>query len=225
VTAGARGIFFDVDGTLVDTAYIHTVTWWQALRRHGHDVPMALIHRSIGMGGDQLLDHVLPERDRSGDEAMKDVRVEYYKQYWDDLRPLPGARELVRECHRRGLRVVLASSAKPPELEALRRALDVDDALDDATGAGDADAAKPNPDILQVALSKVDIPPQSAVFVGDAVWDAVVARKVDVPFIGVESGGTSAAELRENGAVAVFKNPAELLEHLDGSPLAQLLRQ
>lgn len=115
------GVLFDVDGTLVDTPYLHAVCWSEALRQAGHDVPMATTHRAIGMGSDELLDHLLgDDRDKAGDEMMSTAHLTLYKQFWGRLRPLPGARELLTECARRGLRVVLASSATQEELEALR---------------------------------------------------------------------------------------------------------
>src|SRR3954468_11661013 len=88
---GRAGVLFDVDGTLVDSTYLHTVAWWGALRQYGHDVPMAEIHRAIGMGSDHILDHLLGEdRDTADDEALADAHAAVYGEYWDRLRPLPG---------------------------------------------------------------------------------------------------------------------------------------
>jgi phosphoglycolate phosphatase-like HAD superfamily hydrolase len=113
-------VLFDVDGTLVDTTYLHTVTWWEAIRDGGHDVPMAAIHRSVGMGSDKLLEHLLsPERDRSADDALRDGHASRYRAYWKRLRPLPGAADLLRACKGLGLKVALASSADPAELDVL----------------------------------------------------------------------------------------------------------
>src|SRR3954453_22765265 len=109
-----RGVLFDVDGTLVDTTYLHAVAWWEALRQFEHDVPMAKIHRAIGMGSDKILGHLLGEdRDRDSDTPLSEAHGVLYAAYWERLRPLPGARDLVRACADRGLKVVLASSAKP----------------------------------------------------------------------------------------------------------------
>jgi HAD superfamily hydrolase (TIGR01509 family) len=206
------GILFDVDGTLVDTTYLHTVAWWEALRQHDNDVPMAEIHRAIGMGSDRILEHLLgPDRDTDADDAMVKAHDILYGAWWERLRPLPSAPDLLRECAKRGLTVVLASSAKEAELKRLRRVLDADDVISAATSSADAENSKPAPDILQAALDQSDVDPDNCVFVGDAVWDVKAAGKLDIPCIGLECGGTSGAELTDAGAVATFRDPAALL--------------
>src|SRR3954467_2448527 len=134
-----EGILFDVDGTLVDTTYLHTVAWWEALRQHEYDVPMAEIHRSIGMGSDNILDHLLgPDRDTSGDDKLSEAHDILYGAWWERLRPLPGAADLLRACAERGFAVVLASSAKEAELSQLRRVVDAEDVITAATSSSDA---------------------------------------------------------------------------------------
>ncbi|MDQ1739874.1 MAG: hypothetical protein QOE53_1526, partial [Pseudonocardiales bacterium] len=132
---------------------------------------------------------------------------------------LPGARELVRHCHQAGLVTVLASSAGSAEFDVLTRVLDLDDVIDAATSSADADSSKPNPDIVLVALDKAGLQPRNAVFVGDAVWDVHASAKAGLRSVGLESGGTSAAELLEAGAVRTYRDPADLLAHFAGSPL------
>jgi HAD superfamily hydrolase (TIGR01509 family) len=208
-----RAVLFDVDGTLVDSNYLTTVAWWEAFAQAGHDVPMARIHRGIGMGSDQMLAELLPAgRDQAQDSDIISAHAALYSVYWSRLRPLPGAVRLLRACHDHGLRVILASSAGPREIEVLRAALDADDAIDAVTSAGDVDASKPAPDLVQVALRKADVGPGGAVFVGDAVWDAQACGRAGVPCVGLLSGGTSEAELRGAGAIRVYPGPAELLE-------------
>jgi HAD superfamily hydrolase (TIGR01509 family) len=217
------GVLFDVDGTLVDTTYLHAVCWWEALRQHDHDVPMAEIHRGIGMGSDKLLDHLLGEsRDHDADEAMSAAHEALYGAWWERLRPMPGAADLLRAVAGRGLAVVLASSAKDHELTKLRAVVGADDVITAATSSSDAEQSKPEPDILQAALDQSDVDPAAAVFVGDAVWDVVAAGKLGIPCIGLTCGGTSAAELTAAGAVATYKDPAELLASLDESAIAQI---
>ncbi|ASW54565.1 HAD family hydrolase [Plantactinospora sp. KBS50] len=217
------GVLFDVDGTLVDTTYLHTVSWWQAFRQQGHDVPMARIHRAIGMGSDQLLDHLLTdERDRDADQKLVTAHSTLFATYWQRLRPLPAATDLVRACAAGGLRVVLASSAAEPELAALRAVLGVDDVVHAITSSADARASKPAPDIVATALERAGLDPDRALFVGDSVWDVVAAAKLDVGCIGLTCGGTSREELAGAGAIAVYEDPADLLAAFGESPLSGL---
>ncbi len=216
-------VLIDVDGTLVDTNYLHAVTWWQAFGDAGHTVEMAEIHRAIGMGSDHLLDHLLGEnRDRSGDEGLSDAHTRYYRGYWERLASLPGAADLLRTCHVSGLRVVLSSSAKPDEMAVLRRAIGADDAIDEVVSSGDVESTKPAPDLVEVALRKAGVRAGQALFIGDSVWDVHAAARAGVPCLALTCGGTSAAELRDAGAVSVHDNPADLLRHLDTSPLSGL---
>ncbi|MCW3817525.1 HAD family hydrolase [Micromonospora sp. DR5-3] len=218
-----RGVLFDVDGTLVDTTYLHTVSWWEALRRADHRVPMAAIHRSIGMGSDKLLDHLLgPERDRDADGKLRDGHDASYAEYWERLTPLPRAVDLLRACAARGLRVVLATSAAEHEVAALRAALDADDVIDTVTSSADAQESKPAPDILVAALDQSGLAAERVVFVGDSVWDVAAAGRLDIPCIGLTCGGTSRAELAAAGAVAVYDDPAALLDALGESAIAAL---
>jgi HAD superfamily hydrolase (TIGR01509 family) len=211
---------FDVDGTLVDTNYLHAVTWWQAFGQAGHVVAMTDIHRSIGMGSDQMLDRLLPrDRDRDADADLRTSHSALYAAYWSRLRPLPRAADLLRACRDRGLAVVLASSADEPEFQALRAALDAEDAIDAATFSGDVQASKPAPDLVEVALDKAGVPPEEAVFIGDTVWDVQASQKAGVPCIGLLSGGISRDELLTAGAAHVYAGPAELLADLDSSLL------
>jgi HAD superfamily hydrolase (TIGR01509 family) len=217
------GVLFDVDGTLVDTTYLHTEAWWEALRQHDRDVPMAEIHRAIGMGSDKILDHLLgDDRDRSEDEELRTAHDVLYAAWWERLRPLPGAAELLHAVAERGLAVVLASSAKAAELKVLRRVVRADDVIAAATSSADAEQSKPAPDILQAALDQSDVDPQRAVFVGDSVWDVEAAGRLHIPCIGLTCGGTSAEELTKAGAVATYEDPADLLAHLDQSAIAEL---
>jgi HAD superfamily hydrolase (TIGR01509 family) len=216
------GVLFDVDGTLVDSTYLHAVSWWEALRQHDADVPMAEIHRSIGMGSDKLLDHLLGRKRDLPDETYESAHDVLYGAWWERLRPLPGAADLLRAVAKRGLAVVLASSAKEAELTKLRRVIDADDVIAAATSSSDAERSKPAPDILQAALDQSDVDPRRAVFVGDSVWDVKAAARLDIPCIGLTCGGTSAAELSEAGTVANYDDPASLLAALDDSAIAAL---
>jgi HAD superfamily hydrolase (TIGR01509 family) len=218
---GVLAALFDVDGTLVDSNYVHAVTWWEAFLQAGHEVPMTRIHRAIGMGSERLLEKLLPaDRDREGDQVMLAAHESLYAAYWPKLRPLPGAAALLRACKARGLRVVLASSASARELEVLRKVIDAEDAVDAATSSGDVAESKPAADLVQVALEKAGVGADRAVFVGDTVWDVAACRKASVPCIALLSGGISAGELTDAGAAQVYHGPGDLLAHLQQSALA-----
>ena len=217
-----RAALFDVDGTLVDTNYLHAVTWWEAFAQAGHVVPMAEIHRAIGMGSGLMLDKLLPQDRDTGDDA--DIRAAHsalYATYRSRLRPLPGAADLLRACKRQGLAVVLASSADEPEFNMLRAVLDAEDAIDAATFSGDVEASKPAPDLVQVALDKAGVPAGQAVFTGNTVWDVQACQRAGVPCIGLLSGGLSRDELTSAGAAEVYPGPGDLLASLGESLLAR----
>ncbi|SOD73612.1 HAD superfamily hydrolase (TIGR01509 family)/HAD superfamily hydrolase (TIGR01549 family) [Jatrophihabitans sp. GAS493] len=218
-----RGVLFDVDGTLVDTTYVHTLCWTYALGSRGHDCPMATVHRSIGMGSTELLDHLLGAgRDRGEDDLLSAAHLTLYRQYWGRLRPIPGALDLLRGCRRLGLRSVLASSASDEELAMLRSTLNADELLHESTSSDDAASGKPQPDILQAAMEQGRLTRDGVVFVGDSVWDAQAAARAGIAFIGLTCGGTSAAELLDAGAVEVWRDPLELTGHVEESRIYAL---
>lgn len=223
---GARrnaAVLFDVDGTLVDSSYIHTLAWWRAFRQAGYDVPMASIHRSVGMGGDRILDSLLPsDRDTSEDSTIMTSHAAVFATYWPALRPLDGAKELLAQCHESGLAVALASSARDRDLQALRSTIGADAFIDAATSSSDAEESKPAPDILVAALKAVGVQASDSVYVGDAVWDIYAAGKLDIPAIGLTCGGTSEAELRDAGAVEIYESPRALLDNLATSIIGKL---
>lgn len=203
-----RAALFDVDGTLVDSNYLHTVSWWEAFTQAGHDVAMARIHRVIGMGSDRMLDAVLSaDRRRDDDDGIRAAHTALYLTYRDRVRSLPGAPELLRACQKSGLQVVLASSAGAAEFASLRRALDAEDAITLAVCGDDAESSKPAPDLVEVALLKARVPAGEAVFVGDTLWDVEACQRAGVRSIGLLSGGICEAELRDAGQLPSTLTP------------------
>lgn len=220
------GVLFDVDGTLVDSTYLHAVAWARAFAQRGHHPRTASIHRAVGMGAQRLVQKVLGD-DAGEDEvsAIASAHGVLYAEWYSRLRAFDGSADLLRTCHERGLTVVLASSAGSGEMRVLRATLDADDAVDVATDSDDAASSKPAPDILQAALDKARLAATDVVFVGDAVWDVEACQRAGIPCIGVECGGTSRAELLEAGAVEVWRDPADLLSHLEESSVGRLLQR
>ncbi|MET9856207.1 HAD family hydrolase [Streptomyces sp. NPDC006450] len=216
-----RAALFDIDGTLADTNHLHVVSWWEALRQHGHRVPMHDIHRAIGLPGEDFLAHLLDDdRDGGDDELLSAAHDTLYATYFDRLPALDSAADLLRTLAAAGWNVVLVTSAKDRELDALRRAVDADDALTDTVTSEDVEQGKPAPDPLLHALDLAGAPPERAVFVGDTVWDMKAAVRAGVIGIGLLCGGIPRADLEEAGAAAAYRDPAHLLADLADSPFS-----
>jgi HAD superfamily hydrolase (TIGR01509 family) len=215
-------VLFDIDGTLVDSNYVHVNAWLHAFRAVGHPVDAWRVHRGQGMGSSQLLATLLGEAAEQIGPQAKQHHSEHYRQTSDLLRTFDGVRELVAAVAQRGVKIVLASSAAPDELDRLRTILDIEDTVAEFTAAQDVEAAKPEPDLVHAALQRAGVTADRAVFVGDTVWDVQAAGKAGVPCVGVLSGGISAAELTMAGAVAVYDDCRALLHELDTSPLADV---
>lgn len=216
-----RAAIVDIDGTLVDTNHHHVIAWQRAMAAAGHDAPAWRIHDAMGMGGDQLVAQVLGDDAEAADgDAIRDAEHQRYAELIDEVRPLPGAAALLRALRDLGLAVVLASSAKPEELDRYLDLLDARDVVSAWTSAGDVDRTKPAPDVVQAALDQAG--ERDAVMLGDTVWDVRSAARAGIPTIGVRSGGVSESELRAAGATDVYADAAELVDALDHDPPAVL---
>jgi HAD superfamily hydrolase (TIGR01509 family) len=217
-TGAAGGVVFDVDGTLLDTNYLHVAAWWEAFRERGYDIRCADVHRALGKGSSDLVEQALGKPDPSVIEAHS----RYFAPYLGRMRPLPGAADLLRATARLGLRVVLATSAKDEEIDLMLDALGARDSIGTVVSSGDVDQAKPEPDIVVRALSESGIDPGRAVMVGDAVWDMIAARRAGIRGIGLLSGGIAEQELREAGAVEIYADAAALLGQIPASVIGRL---
>jgi HAD superfamily hydrolase (TIGR01509 family) len=210
-----RAALFDVDGTLVDSNFLHVHAWSVAFAEAGTPVTAVEILRRIGMSGEQLVDELAGE----GRDDINDGWRRAFDQLKPRLRAFDGAAELLRELHDRGVRVVLATSSPEEDVEALRAAIGADDAIDAVTSAGDVKEAKPAPDIFSTALERAGVDAADAVVIGDTVWDVEAARRSGLECIGVLTGGICRGDLEQAGALAVYDSVAHLLDELDSSPL------
>jgi len=211
-----RAVLFDIDGTLVDTNYLHAVAWRRVFLEHGEpEITTARIHRLVGMGTDELLE-TLCGRPRP---ELKDERARQFETLKPEIRAYPRAGDLLRAVHDRGIRVVLATSAEKSDLESLLEAIDAEEAIDGVTSAEEVEGAKPAPDLFCVALELAGTAPDATVVVGDTVWDVKAATRAGLACVAVTSGGICRAELEAAGAVAVYDDVAAILDDLDGSPL------
>ena len=223
MTEGNRpAVLFDVDGTLVDSNYLHVHAWYRAFDESGVGVEAWRIHRSIGMDGSTLVASLAEGADDDTRSKIKDLHSRYYKESASLLRRLPGASELVKRVDALGLQVVLATSAPDDELAILREVLACDDLVAVVTSSKDVDTAKPQPDIIDVALRRAGVGADAAVFIGDTVWDVEACNRARVPTIAVLTGGVSRGELEKAGAHAVFENAQQLCDQVDGTLIAKL---
>jgi HAD superfamily hydrolase (TIGR01549 family) len=209
----------DIDGTLVDTNYQHAIAWYRAFLQSGKVLPIWRIHRHVGMGGDQLVASLAGEEfdAEHGDDVRAAEKV-LYMALIEEVRPFADARALLEHLKSRGHAVVLASSAKPDEVEHYLDLLTARDLADDWTHAGDVEKTKPEPDLVAAAVEKAG--GGEAVMVGDSTWDCEAAKRAGLETVAVLTGGFSEAELREAGATAVFPSLSELLSGLDATPLS-----
>lgn len=220
----AAAILFDIDGTLVDSTYHHAVAWQRAFGRHEISLPMWRIHRTIGMGGDKLVGEVAGPgiEERLGDTLRAQWREEYLA-IKGEVRPLPGASELIKKLAGQGYVVALASSGDP---EFAAEALDDLEIRDDVSllkTSEDVDGSKPEPDLVNVTLEAVGV--QRALLVGDTPYDVEAAGRAGLLCIGLRSGGYSEAELVEAGATLVVDAPEDLVDldwehYLSRTPLS-----
>ncbi len=212
-------LVLDVDGTLLDTNYLHVIAWWESFLAAGYEVSCFDIHRALGHGGEELVETLIGH----GDTSV----VEGHRERWAPLRerclPFHDVAELIRTAAARGAQVVYCTSGNDQDVEDFRRKIGCDDVVAAVVDASDVEQAKPAPDIVQAALDAVGVAPQDAVMVGDTVYDVRAAAAAGVACIGLLCGGIGERELTEAGAVAVYGNPAELLRELDDSPVGRLL--
>jgi HAD superfamily hydrolase (TIGR01549 family) len=208
----------DVDGTLVDTNYHHTLAWARAFADVGVYVPLWQIHRHMGMGGDKLVAALMgDEGEEKVGGAVREAENGRYRELIDEVRPFEGARELLVFLRDRGHTVVLASSAKQEEVDHYLDLLAARDIAQAWTTSADVQATKPEPDLVLAAQQKAGGGP--SVLVGDSTWDCEAADRAGIDSIAVLTGGFAADELRDAGAVAVFESLPELSQGLQGTPL------
>jgi HAD superfamily hydrolase (TIGR01509 family) len=215
---GGAAFLFDLDGTLVDSVYQHVLAWREAMAGVGIELAVWRIHRRIGMSGGLMANAILRETGHAvtPEEAGRLLRLhaEAYARLADQVRPLPGARDLLAYLSRAGVPWAIATSGR---LESARPTLE---ALGVAAGApvvtrDQVAHAKPDPDLFLAAAERLGVPIGDAVVVGDSVWDLLAARRARALGVGLLSGGYGQDELERAGAYRVYLDPADLLRHLD----------
>ena len=212
-------LILDVDGTLLDTVYLHVLAWWESFLAEGHEVSCFDIHRAIGQSSEELVEALIG----TSDEQL----TKGHSERWAPLRkrciPFHDVPELIRAAAERGLKVVYCTSGSEDDVADFREKIGCDDVVAAVVNSGDVEHSKPAPDIVRAALDAVGVAPERAVMLGDTVYDVRAAAAAGVACIGLMCGGIGERELLDAGAVAVYGNPSELLQDLEGSPVGRLL--
>lgn len=217
----ARGVIFDVDGTLIDSNDAHARAWVDALAEHGHPVDFARVRPLIGMGGDKLLPEVIGvAEDTAEGKAITKRRADVFRSHHlPELRPFPKARELIERLERDGKLVTIASSATEEDLAALLDKAGLRHLVEHAASKDDAERSKPDPDIVHAALVRLGLPRRDVFMVGDTPYDVEAALRAGIRAIAFRCGG-GWPDSAFAGADAIYDGPAALLAHVDDSPIA-----
>src|SRR5918992_5630692 len=204
-------VVLDVDGTLMDTNYLHTEAWARAFERAGHRVPRVRLHREVGKGAGLLIQEFVDDDETV--EKIQGFHTEVYEELQEYGHPLPGAKELISSLKERGYGVWFVTSAKDEELEHHMQELEAEGSVSGVVNSSAVENPKPAPDIFELALERAGASPDETVAVGDAIWDIESASAAGIRTVAVLTGGAFSEEvLREAGAVEVYKNCAALLE-------------
>jgi HAD superfamily hydrolase (TIGR01509 family) len=211
-------LLFDLDGTLVDSVYQHVLAWRQALETEGIDLSVWRIHRRIGMSGGLFLKALDRELGRSlGEgvaERLRQTHAASYLKLWNQVRPLPGARELLSTLSSMRVPWAIATSGSQQTAKGPLGMLGIPEGTPIVTRDLVA-YAKPNPDLFLAAAERLRVPPGDCFVVGDSIWDLLAAQRAGALGVGLLSGGYGREELDSAGAYRVYDDPADLLAHLD----------
>lgn len=214
-----RAVILDVDGTLLDSNHAHAQAFVEAMRENGYSVEFATVRRLIGKGSDKLLPEAIGvSAESKAGQQIGDRKGELFKQLLPQLKPTPGAQQLVEKLREAGLKRVVASSAGADEIHLLLQQAGVARLIEDETTADDAEDSKPDPDIVLAAWRKTGARRGEAIMIGDTPYDVEAARRAGIEIIALRCGGWGDQDLA--GAVEIYDNPADLLRSWDASILA-----
>lgn len=216
-------VIFDLDGTLVDSNDLHVQAWQETFRHFGKEIPVTKLREQIGKGSDQYLPVFLNDEEmREIGKPMDEFRGKIFrKKYLHRVRPFRCVRELFERLCSDGKKIALASSAKADEVEYYQKLMGIERMIHCQTTADDVMHSKPKADVFIAALRLLGhLLPEEAVAIGDTVYDIEAAKKISLATVGLLCGGFSEDDLRDAGARAIFRDPADLLERYYRSPLA-----
>ena len=204
-------VVLDVDGTLMDTNYLHTEAWARAFEGAGHRVPRVRLHKQVGKGAGLLIREIVDDEETV--EKIQNLHSEYYEGLQEYGHPLPGAKELISSLKERGYEVWLVTSAKDEELEHHMQELEADGNIDGVVNSSAVENPKPAPDIFEETLRRAGATADETVAIGDARWDVQAAKAAGIRTVAVLSGGAFHEEdLKQAGAVDVYEDCAAILD-------------
>ena len=215
-----QGVLLDVDGTLIDSNEAHAQSWAETLRDIGRNVSVDEVRPLIGMGGDKIIPLLLGvDADSDIGKAATERRAAMFRElYVPNLRLTRGARELLKRLRDERLKLVIATSAAESELNTMLKRVGLEDLIEEKTSSKDADRSKPDPDIVQAALEKANLLPETAIMLGDTPYDIEAAQRAGVAVVALLCGGWNADALK--GAIAIYEDPADIVRHFTSSPFS-----
>ncbi|MDW5266836.1 MULTISPECIES: HAD family hydrolase [Acidobacteriaceae] len=218
-----EAVLCDIDGTLLQSNWLHAAAWKDAFAQIDIDVPLEDVRRQIGKGGDELIPVFVPWWKRKAvEQPLKRYREFIFRdQYLSQVEPFPKVRELLQHMKQAGIKISLASSAHQEELEDYKRIANIEDLVEASSSSDDASRSKPHPDIFEATLKKLGVASKNALALGDTPYDTEAAGKANVWTAGVTTGGWTEAELLAAGCIEVYRDVAELLENFEHSAFAK----
>ena len=218
-----KALLCDIDGTLVQSNWLHAEAWRDAFRELGLELEVEELRRQIGKGGDELIPVFVPWWKRKQvEEPLKAYRKFVFEtDYLDQVKAIPRVREFLLRLKTAGIRLALASSADKGDLRTYKKIADMEDLIEEESSADDADRSKPHPDIFEATLKRLGLKPAECLALGDTPYDAEAAGKAGVWTIGVMTGGWSREDLLAAGCIEVYEDVGKLLDCFEGSALCR----
>jgi HAD superfamily hydrolase (TIGR01549 family) len=213
-----KAVIFDIDGTLIDSVDLHARSWVESFARFGAEVRLEDVRGHIGEGAERLIPSFVPGIPESERRQIEEDRSALFKrEYLRKVKPFPKVKDLFARIRAAGCQLALASSCAADEIDRYKAIAGISGMTDYDVTADDAGSSKPSPDIFLKALERLrPIIPSQACVVGDTKYDGEAARQAGIPFIGVTCGGSSKQELERSGALAIYRDPADLLTNWNG---------
>lgn len=214
-----EAVLCDIDGTLVQSNWLHAAAWKDAFAVADIDLDLEEVRRQIGKGGDQLIPVFVPWWKRKAiEEPLKAYRkFVFHADYFHRVEPFPKVRELLLAMKQVSIRISIASSTDPDDLDTYKKIARIDDLVEESSTAGDVKQSKPHPDIFEATLKKLGLPARKVLALGDTPYDVEAAGKADILTVAVTTGGWSEKELLDAGCIEVYKDVADLLENFEQS--------